>query len=169
MDVSSGSLVPVTVQSWILEQPGGAGEVQEEPGSWKGHEQALELFAEFLLCLKLSLQPSFFLQIHPGIYCSSFLLPAPDFWAALPQAGTFGRLRGSCHASRIPQEPSQLRWVQPGPVLGRAAPGPWAEQCPGMNPGHSPVPGREQTRAVHCPISRGSAGSSGCDPGSSSR
>lgn len=31
------------------------GRCREEPGSWKGHEEALELFAEFLLCLKDSL------------------------------------------------------------------------------------------------------------------
>lgn len=47
-------------------------------------------------------QPSFFLQIRPGIYCSSFLLPCPDFWAVLPLEETFGRLRGSCHASKHP-------------------------------------------------------------------
>lgn len=99
------------------------GEVQGRAGSWEGHEEALELFAEFLLCLKFSLQPSFFLLIHPGIYCFSFLLPAPDFWAALPQEEAFGRLRGCCHASKHPSGIILAsRWIQPGRVHG-AAPG----------------------------------------------
>lgn len=179
MAVGSGCLVPcqcAELDPGAGQDPVGRslppwlGRCREEPGSWKGHEEALELFAEFMLCLKFSLQPSFFLQIHPGIYCFSFLLPAPDFWAALPREGAFGRLRGCCHASKHPSGalPASC-WIQPGPVPGRAAPGPWAERCPGMNPEHSPVPGREQTRAAHCPISRGSAGSAGWDPGCSSR
>lgn len=114
---------------------------REEPGSWKGHEEPLELFAEFLLCFKFSLQPGFFLQIHPGVYCFSFLLPALDFWAALPQEGAFGRLTGSCHASKhpsgmLPASP----WIQPGWIPSRAAPRPvacavtWAE--PRRQPHH---------------------------------
>lgn len=142
--MGSGSLIPCQcAESWILEQDSMGmgrsltpwlGGCREEPGSWKGHEEALELFAEFLLCLKFSLQPNFFLQIYPGIYCFSFLLPAPDFWTALPQERAFGRLRGSCHASKhLSGMLPASRWIRPGPIPSRAAPRPvacavtWAE------------------------------------------
>lgn len=81
MDLGSGSLVPVSVQSWILEQHrrgwggaflpcwGGAGRAR----SWKGRKQALELFAEFLLCLKLP--PAQLLPADPS-WDLLLLLPA---------------------------------------------------------------------------------------------
>lgn len=127
MDVGSGSLTPCQCaelhpgagRDRCGQEPSLAGEAQ---GSCEGHEEALELFAEFQPCLKFCLQPSFFLLIHPGIYCFSFLLPAPDFWAALPQEEAFGRLRSSCHASKHPSGilPAS-RWIQPGLI-------PWS--CP---------------------------------------
>lgn len=131
-----------------------AGEVQ---GRARILEEALELFAQFLLCLEFSLQPSFFLQIHPGIYCFCFLRPAPDFWAALPQEGAFGRLGGSCHASKHPSGilPAS-RWIQPGPVPSRAAPRPvacavtWGE--PPAQPHPSAGPGRDRHELFAVPL-----------------
>lgn len=78
------------------------GRWREELWSWKEDEEALEPFSELLLFFKLALQPSCFLQIRPAIYCFSFLLPASDFWPALPREGVFGRQRGSCHANKHP-------------------------------------------------------------------
>lgn len=130
MDVGSGSLVPCRcAQSWILGWLWGgafplAGEVQ---GRARILEEALEPLAQFLLCLKFSLQPSFFLQIHPGIYCFSFLQPAPDFWAALPQEGAFGRLGGSCHASKHPSGilPAGAAGFSRGRFRAELPRGPW--------------------------------------------
>ena len=77
-----------------------------------------------LLFFKLALQPNFFLQIHPAIYCSpcfSFLLPASDFWPALPQEGAFGRRGGSCHANkRSSGSCPASRWIQLKLTLNRA-------------------------------------------------
>lgn len=77
-----------------------------------------------LSCCFSSSSLSGFFQIHPVIYCSpcfSFLLPAFNFWAALPQEGAFGRREGFCHASKHPlgSLPAS-HWIQLKLTLSKA-------------------------------------------------
>lgn len=80
------------------------GRCREEPGSWKGHEEALELFAEFLLCLKYSLQPSLFCRSILGFIASLFCYQPPISGLLFLKKGPLAGSEAPAMPANIPQE-----------------------------------------------------------------